>query len=77
MININEELKNYQELSLGESKNFDEMENTPLSNIITSVEKEEYSESKQQPVKPEMPKIGRNEPCPCGSGKKYKNCCGR
>ncbi|MDR0356082.1 MAG: preprotein translocase subunit SecA [Deltaproteobacteria bacterium] len=22
------------------------------------------------------PKIGRNEPCPCGSGKKYKNCCG-
>ena len=22
-------------------------------------------------------KIGRNEPCPCGSGKKYKNCCGR
>jgi len=22
-------------------------------------------------------KIGRNEPCPCGSGKKYKKCCGR
>lgn len=22
-------------------------------------------------------KVGRNEPCPCGSGKKYKNCCGR
>lgn len=22
------------------------------------------------------PKIGRNEPCPCGSGKKYKRCCG-
>ena len=21
-------------------------------------------------------KIGRNEPCPCGSGKKYKHCCG-
>ena len=31
--------------------------------------------------KPETPanvqKVGRNEPCPCGSGKKYKNCCGR
>ena len=25
----------------------------------------------------EMPKIGRNDPCPCGSGRKYKNCCGR
>ena len=23
------------------------------------------------------PKTGRNEPCPCGSGKKYKHCCGR
>ena len=23
------------------------------------------------------PKVGRNEPCPCGSGKKYKKCCGR
>ena len=25
----------------------------------------------------EVPKIGRNDPCPCGSGKKYKRCCGR
>jgi SEC-C motif-containing protein len=25
----------------------------------------------------EQPKIGRNDPCPCGSGKKYKRCCGR
>ena len=25
----------------------------------------------------ETPKVGRNEPCPCGSGKKYKNCCGK
>ncbi|MBQ9694652.1 MAG: SEC-C domain-containing protein, partial [Kiritimatiellae bacterium] len=29
------------------------------------------------PVKAATPKVGRNEPCPCGSGKKYKNCCGR
>ena len=28
-------------------------------------------------VRNEGPKIGRNDPCPCGSGKKYKNCCGR
>ncbi len=33
----------------------------------------EYS----QTVVNEGPKIGRNDPCPCGSGKKYKNCCGR
>ena len=29
------------------------------------------------PVVHTEPKIGRNDPCPCGSGKKYKNCCGR
>jgi preprotein translocase subunit SecA len=29
------------------------------------------------PVKRELPKVGRNEPCPCGSGKKFKQCCGR
>src|SRR5438045_88195 len=29
------------------------------------------------PVRRSIPKVGRNEACPCGSGKKYKNCCGR
>lgn len=32
-----------------------------------------------RPTKPVVnggPKIGRNAPCPCGSGKKYKKCCG-
>ena len=28
-------------------------------------------------VERKMKKIGRNEPCPCGSGKKYKQCCGK
>ncbi len=28
-------------------------------------------------VRREQPKVGRNDPCPCGSGKKYKKCCGR
>ena len=34
-------------------------------------------EHKQEPVKRDHPKVGRNDPCPCGSGKKYKHCCGR
>ena len=29
----------------------------------------------QQPVRRDPNKVGRNDPCPCGSGKKYKNCC--
>ncbi len=28
-------------------------------------------------VRRDQPKVGRNDPCPCGSGKKYKHCCGR
>ena len=35
------------------------------------------AEAKQKPVTNDGEKIGRNDPCPCGSGKKYKNCCGR
>jgi preprotein translocase subunit SecA len=34
-------------------------------------------ENRQETVKRTMPKVGRNDPCPCGSGKKYKNCCGK
>ena len=32
--------------------------------------------AKKKPVKRADKKIGRNAPCPCGSGKKYKKCCG-
>jgi SEC-C motif domain protein len=34
----------------------------------------EFMKPKQ--VRRETPKVGRNDPCPCGSGKKYKKCCG-
>ena len=33
--------------------------------------------AKGEPIRRKSAKIGRNDPCPCGSGKKYKNCCGR
>jgi uncharacterized protein YecA (UPF0149 family) len=35
----------------------------------------ESSQSNFQQIVNEGPKIGRNDPCPCGSGKKYKKCC--
>ena len=34
------------------------------------------SDPTKQPVVRHEPKVGRNDPCPCGSGKKYKKCCG-
>jgi len=32
---------------------------------------------RQEQVRREGAKVGRNDPCPCGSGKKYKKCCGK
>ena len=42
------------------------------NNVPNSNQKE-----KPQPIVNDGPKVGRNDPCPCGSGKKYKNCCGK
>lgn len=39
--------------------------------------KQLYREQKQSGTVRKEKKIGRNDPCPCGSGKKYKKCCGR
>ena len=45
---------------------------------INSVDKGEKIDKKiVTTVVNEGPKVGRNDPCPCGSGKKYKNCCGK
>ncbi len=35
------------------------------------------SDNRKKPVKRDNTKVGRNDPCPCGSGKKYKKCCGK
>ncbi len=45
----------------------DEVEDLPVYNNVV----------KEQPLIKSHPKISRNEPCPCGSGKKYKRCCGK
>jgi preprotein translocase subunit SecA len=37
---------------------------------------EDKQQDKKKPVTRDMPKVGRNDPCPCGSGLKYKKCCG-
>ena len=42
--------------------------------FLTPEQQEQYRRG--MPVTRSSPKIGRNDPCPCGSGKKYKRCCG-
>jgi uncharacterized protein len=36
-----------------------------------------FEKSTPDTVRREAPKVGRNDPCPCGSGKKHKQCCGK
>lgn len=63
-----------------------ETESTRKSAVKSAHEvKQEYQDedvedseaNKPAPVRRDAPKVGRNDMCPCGSGKKYKNCCGR
>lgn len=49
---------------------------TQLAKEYNGVKKIQNDFGKRKPVSKKV-KIGRNDPCPCGSGKKYKNCCGR
>jgi len=46
------------------------------TNMSAPPEFNQPPEEKQRPVRV-APKVGRNDPCPCGSGKKYKKCCGQ
>jgi len=51
---------------------------SPSLDLKAQPEQSETSTIKLElPIKRELPKVGRNDPCPCGSGKKYKACCGR
>ena len=51
-------------------------QNTEREQVIKGTPNEDKSKVKKQTPK-RVKKVGRNEPCPCGSGKKYKNCCGK
>jgi hypothetical protein len=44
---------------------------------LKRIKEQNLHDAAQEPIRRESPKVGRNEPCPCGSGKKYKNCHGR
>jgi preprotein translocase subunit SecA len=50
---------------------------TAATRALEPAEEPEIGLELNPPVRREAPKAGRNDPCPCGSGKKYKNCCGR
>ncbi len=64
---LEEQYQYLYELWNNESDNFDEIEQETYDHIF----------EKENPELIETPKVGRNDPCPCGSEKKYKKCCGK
>ena len=46
------------------------------SDVVSEAAQAVEAQARAKPVRT-GPKVGRNDPCPCGSGKKYKNCCGK
>lgn len=86
MQKINEDIVSFlvkSQLSINNEENVKEAQEqkTDMSGLKTG--REEFAEGKQrpeqgkvQPVRVEK-KVGRNDPCPCGSGKKYKHCHGK
>ena len=62
--------------SLITSNNLDDV--TEDSEVTLGIDYEKlYKKEKTSRTLVKPPKVGRNDPCPCGSGKKYKKCCGR
>jgi len=66
--------ENYSDFALWEKEHLQDDNLEPKKSFFDNTD-DEYNENYEiKPVRTE-PKIGRNDPCPCGSGKKYKKCC--
>lgn len=62
-------------IQIAEPEKIDKLQKKNEQNLIFSSGDE--SDNRKKPVKRANIKVGRNAPCPCGSGKKYKKCCGK
>ena len=71
-MNLNAEHKEAQSMS-NQAGNFDSRTSRQNASKVMANGRQNANVT----VKRAMPKVGRNDPCPCGSGKKYKQCCGR
>ncbi len=72
-----ETIRNLFLVRIASSDEVEELAPQREQEIVLSRGGESSGESKTKPVRRQAEKIGRNTPCPCGSGKKYKKCCGK
>jgi preprotein translocase subunit SecA len=72
---VKEEIVNIMfRIQISEPEKIEEIRKPKEQKLLFSGRDEEVA---KKPVKREDNKVGRNDPCPCGSGKKFKKCCGR
>ena len=70
--------KRFREIYVKQHKGFFDNPEDEIPHIHEPViEEMPEMPSKGKTIVRDTPKIGRNDPCPCGSGKKYKKCCGK
>jgi preprotein translocase subunit SecA len=64
-------------VQLAEPASLQDMQREQEKDLVFSGGGDGSPPPKKKPIRRSENKVGRNEPCPCGSGKKYKKCCGR
>ena len=77
-ITIETETERHAVIEIGAESKAEDIDENLLAAMHAGGEEETEipeREHRQDTVRRAHPKIGRNDPCPCGSGKKYKNCC--
>ncbi len=72
-----EKLFRVQPVSESDMERLEKQRRAEQQRMVLSRGESEEAEEKKKPVRRHEKKIGRNDPCPCGSGKKYKKCHGR
>ena len=70
-------IRTEDDIKLVEKKEHKQKMNYKHPSLSDNINNNQSEASSEQPFVRNKPKIGRNEPCPCGSGKKYKQCHGR
>jgi preprotein translocase subunit SecA len=74
--NMQQKTIHKEESSFGENKTPPAPDGKNPSDMVTEATEAAAARAKSKPVR-SGPKVGRNDPCPCASGKKYKHCCGK
>lgn len=77
--NVTVETKTERKRIIGTGKMAEGFEDESEYLMVSGDDYDEFpeQEAKPEPIRRAYPKVGRNEPCPCGSGKKYKHCHGK